>query len=80
MTFEEERKYGEAKPRRVGTFVVGTILSLSGVLNALLYRLTRASIFQRVPKSLPIAPLVPGPPDMSQLTVDAERSVSSEQM
>ena len=58
LTFEAERKYGAAKPRPVATFVVVTIFSLSGVLNAVLYRLTRASTFRRVPRTIPTGPLV----------------------
>ena len=60
LTFNEEKKYGEAKPRPVATFVVITIFSLSGVLNALLYRLTRPAVFRGDPIGIPDGPRVGG--------------------
>jgi hypothetical protein len=41
ISFHEEDISGEAKQRPVATFVVAIIFGLSGVFNALLYRLTR---------------------------------------
>ena len=70
LTFVEEKNYGKARPRRVATFVVIIIFSLSGVLNALLYRLTRASIFRGVQRDPPTAPPVRDARD-NQLKLDA---------
>jgi hypothetical protein len=56
--FHEEAISGEAKQRPVATFVVIIIFALSGVLNALLYRLTRRNVLDSAPPLPPVAPPV----------------------
>jgi len=40
----------------VATFAVMIILSMSGVMNAALYRFTRTGFFKRVNRTKPVAP------------------------
>ena len=56
MGFHEQRVTGKSHTKPVATFITVTIFALSGVFNALLYRLTRASIFQGSPENEPNAP------------------------
>jgi hypothetical protein len=46
MGFHQQKVTGSVHTRPVATFFVVTIFSLSGVTNAILYRVTRANIFQ----------------------------------
>jgi len=43
-------------PSPVATFTAGIILSMGGVMNAVLYRLTRAEFFERDGKRAIVAP------------------------
>jgi hypothetical protein len=56
MGFHEQEVTGKSHTKPVATFITVTIFALSGVFNALLYRLTRASIFQGSPEDEPRAP------------------------
>jgi hypothetical protein len=44
--FREQKVSGQTHERTVATFIFGNLFVLSGVFNALLYRLTRADFFQ----------------------------------
>ena len=63
LGFREESLYGKARSRPIAIFIITTIFGLSGVLNAILYRLTRGSFFQGTPASEPLAPHVMDPND-----------------
>jgi len=56
MGFHQQKVTGRVHTRPVATFFVVTIFSLSGVMNAILYRLTRANIFQGGDRSKPNPP------------------------
>lgn len=56
--FKEEAATGQSHSRPVATFLVAILFSLSGLLNALLYPLTRARFFKSEQQEAPTAPVM----------------------
>jgi hypothetical protein len=59
IEFKQLATYGEIRTNAGWTFLVGTLLGLTGVIDAILYRFTRSSIFAPRQQVEPEAPDLP---------------------
>jgi hypothetical protein len=70
LGFHEHSVTGQSRKRRVVMFIFHTLFVLSGVFNALLYRLTRANFFQGQPRTEPpLPPPIRKDPSRTELDV-----------
>jgi hypothetical protein len=73
MGFHEESVTGRSHSRPVANFIFDNLFVLSGVFNALLYRLTRADFFRAEPKTGP-----PPPPPIRNGPSRTEQGVTTQ--